>query len=40
MTLVYESPHFEIVVPERPHVTRCDGGHLNLHPKLSVDDLS
>ena len=38
MTLVYESLHFEIVVPERPHVTRSDGGHLIINPKVAVDD--
>ena len=38
MTIVYESPHFEIVVPERPHVTRRDGGHLIINPKVAVDD--
>jgi diadenosine tetraphosphate (Ap4A) HIT family hydrolase len=38
MTIVYESTHFEIVVPERPHVTRSDGGHLIINPKVAVDD--
>jgi len=38
MMLVYESPHFQIVVPERPHVTRSDGGHLIINPKVAVDD--
>ena len=38
MTVVYESVHFEIVVPERPHVTRADGGHLIINPKVSVED--
>lgn len=38
MTLVYESVHFQIVVPERPHVTRPDGGHLIINPKVPVED--
>jgi diadenosine tetraphosphate (Ap4A) HIT family hydrolase len=38
MTLVYESVHFDIVVPERPHVTRADGGHLIINPKVPVED--
>jgi diadenosine tetraphosphate (Ap4A) HIT family hydrolase len=38
MTVVYESIHFEIVVPERPHVTRSDGGHLIINPKAAVED--
>ena len=38
MTVVHESAHFTIVVPERPHVTRGDGGHLIINPKVAVDD--
>ena len=38
MTRVYESIHFDIVVPERPHVTRGDGGHLIINPKVTVQD--
>jgi diadenosine tetraphosphate (Ap4A) HIT family hydrolase len=38
MATVYQSVHFEIVVPERPHVTRGDGGHLIINPKVSVED--
>ena len=38
MTIVYESVHFEIVVPERPHVTRGDGGHLIINPKVAIED--
>ena len=38
MTTVYESSHFEVVVPERPHVTRSDGGHLIINPKVAVKD--
>ena len=38
MTIVYESLHFEIVVPERPPVTRGDGGHLIINPKVAIED--
>jgi diadenosine tetraphosphate (Ap4A) HIT family hydrolase len=38
MTIVYESDYFEIIVPERPHVTRGDGGHLIINPKVAVED--
>ena len=38
MAIVCESAHFEIVVPERPHVTRGDGGHLIINPKVAVED--
>ena len=38
MTTVYEAAHFEILVPERPHVTRADGGHLVINPKVAVED--
>lgn len=35
---VYESAHFNIVVPEHPHVTRGDGGHVIINPKVPVED--
>jgi len=38
MITVYESVHFEILAPERPHVTRGDGGHLVINPKVAVED--
>lgn len=38
MTIVYAAVHFDIVVPERPHVTRTDGGHLIINPKVAVED--
>ena len=38
MTLVFASKHFEIVVPPHPHVTRTDGGHLIINPKVAVLD--
>ena len=38
MALVFESAHFDITAPERPHVARGDGGHLIINPKLPVED--
>ena len=38
MALVFESIHFDITVPERPHVSRGDGGHLIINPKVPVED--
>ena len=38
MALVFEATHFEITVPERPHVSRGDGGHLIINPKAPVED--
>ena len=38
MPLVFESNHFEITAPERPHVSRSDGGHLIINPKVPVED--
>jgi diadenosine tetraphosphate (Ap4A) HIT family hydrolase len=35
---VYKSAHFDIVVPEYPHVTRGDGGHVIINPKVPVED--
>ena len=36
--LVFESDHFEIIAPEHPHVSRGDGGHLIINPKVPVED--
>ena len=38
MSLIFESNHFLITAPERPHVTRADGGHVIINPKVTVDD--
>jgi diadenosine tetraphosphate (Ap4A) HIT family hydrolase len=38
MAPVFESTHFDITVPERPHVSRGDGGHLIINPKVPVED--
>lgn len=36
--LVLESPHFLIVAPGQPHVSRHDGGHLIINPRMAVED--
>ena len=38
MPLVFETRHFQIVTPEHPHVSRSDGGHLIINPKVPVED--
>jgi diadenosine tetraphosphate (Ap4A) HIT family hydrolase len=38
MPLVFASEHFEIVTPEHPHVSRGDGGHLIIDPRVPVED--
>ena len=38
MALIFETRHFEIVAPERPHVTRGDGGHVVINPKVAVEN--
>jgi hypothetical protein len=38
MALIFESEHFRITTPESPHVSRSDGGHLVIDPKVSVED--
>ena len=36
--VVFEAKHFTIFVPDRPHVSREDGGHLVVNPRVSVPD--
>jgi hypothetical protein len=38
MALIFESEHFQIITPERPHVCRRDGGHLIVNPKVPIED--
>ena len=38
MMLIFESDNFVIVTPENPHVSRSDGGHLIVNPKVAVED--
>ena len=36
--LVFESQNFDVITPEHPHVSRGDGGHLIINPKVAVED--
>ena len=36
--LIFESNHFNVITPEQPHVSRSDGGHLIINPKVAVED--
>lgn len=38
MALVYETANFTISAPVQPHVSRSDGGHLIINPKVTVED--
>lgn len=38
MALIYETANFTIVTPDQPHVSRGDGGHLIINPKVIVED--
>jgi len=38
MSSVFQSGHFEITVPAHPHVSRSDGGHLIINPKVAIED--
>jgi diadenosine tetraphosphate (Ap4A) HIT family hydrolase len=38
MALIFETSHFTVIAPERPHVTRTDGGHVIIVPKEKVVD--
>lgn len=38
MALVYEARHFILKTLDQPHVSRGDGGHVVIDPKLAVED--
>ena len=38
MPVILESKHFVILAPEQPHVSRRDGGHLIINPRIAVED--
>ena len=38
MPIIFESSHFTVEVPERPHIDRLDGGHIVINPKVPVED--
>ena len=38
MPLIHETPNFTISTPDQPHVSRGDGGHMIINPKVTVED--
>ncbi|HSA83894.1 MAG TPA: HIT domain-containing protein [Patescibacteria group bacterium] len=38
MALIYETPHFIIESAEQPFVSREEGGHIRIMPKVKVED--
>ncbi len=38
MALIYEARHFVLKTLDQPHVSRGDGGHIVINPKIAVED--
>ncbi|MFY9461827.1 MAG: HIT domain-containing protein [Candidatus Sungiibacteriota bacterium] len=38
MALIFESDNFQIIAADKPHVSRTDGGHLLIAPKVPIED--
>jgi len=38
MALVYEVRHFTLKTLDQPHVSRSDGGHVVIDPKVAVEE--
>lgn len=38
MAIVYEARHFVLRTLDQPHVSRSDGGHIVIDPKVAVED--
>lgn len=38
MALIYEARHFVLRTLDQPHVSRSDGGHIVIDPKVAVED--
>lgn len=38
MALVYEARHFVLRTLDQPHISRSDGGHIVIDPKMAVED--
>lgn len=38
MALIYEDRHFILKTLDQPHVSRSDGGHVVIDPKVAVED--
>lgn len=38
MALIYSTENFIVEASDKPHVTRTDGGHIKIYPKIKVVD--
>ncbi len=38
MALIYETNNFIVEAPDKPHITRTDGGHIKITPKIKIID--
>jgi hypothetical protein len=38
MAVIYEAQHFVLRTLDQPHVSRADGGHIVIDPKIAVED--
>jgi diadenosine tetraphosphate (Ap4A) HIT family hydrolase len=38
MSIIYETENFIVEAVEKPHVTRADGGHIKIYPKVKKVD--
>ena len=38
MAFIYETKNFIVEAPDKPHITRTDGGHIKITPKTKVLD--
>jgi diadenosine tetraphosphate (Ap4A) HIT family hydrolase len=38
MAVIYEARHFVLRTLDQPHVSRSDGGHIVIDPKIAVED--
>lgn len=38
MAVIYEARHFVLRTLDEPHVSRADGGHIVIDPKVAVED--
>lgn len=38
MAVIYEARHFVLRTLDQPHVSRADGGHIVIDPKVAVED--
>jgi len=38
VAVIYEARHFVLRTLDQPHVSRADGGHIVIDPKVAVED--